>query len=425
MGWAMSHDNRIFRKVALDRLASPEQLDQLLPVVDRRGWLALGAFGLMLLTAAGWSLRGSIPQNVNGTGILVNSGGVVEVIPVAGGRITEVTVHPGDTVARGQVVARMAQPDLTARLKEARASLNDLLEHHQELTSHVAQNVPLLSKQLARQRGAAEEAIRSARNVKSASEEKIVAQRPLVKSGLLLRQTLLETMQRRDAAVQQIEEGQSQLAQIAVREAELRNQHQDDQSASARKIREARRVVDELTREIERKTEVVASAPGRVLEVVSEPGMMLATGEPVLTVDVSGKGAAGLEAVIFVPSVYGKQIQAGMRVLISPTTIKQEEFGMIAGQVKSVSEFPTTVKGMQRLLKNDKLVSSLSGGDAPYEVHAELFTDPATASGYRWSSSKGPPRRIGSGSLATANIAVSYRRPIDLVIPLLREQSGI
>ncbi len=35
----------IFRKVALERLSSPEQLDQLLQVTDPKGWLALGALG--------------------------------------------------------------------------------------------------------------------------------------------------------------------------------------------------------------------------------------------------------------------------------------------------------------------------------------------------------------------------------------------
>src|SRR5690242_19041195 len=104
------NDQRIFRKVALDRLASPEQLDQLLPVTDRRGWLALLAFLALIITAVGWSLRGTIPQNVAGTGILVTTGGVLEVVPAAGARITEVTVHVGDLVARGQLVARMAQP---------------------------------------------------------------------------------------------------------------------------------------------------------------------------------------------------------------------------------------------------------------------------------------------------------------------------
>ena len=41
----MVNDNGIFRKVSLDRLSSPEKLDQLLPVTDRKGWLALLASG--------------------------------------------------------------------------------------------------------------------------------------------------------------------------------------------------------------------------------------------------------------------------------------------------------------------------------------------------------------------------------------------
>ena len=58
----------IFRKVALERLSSPEQLDQLMQVTSPRGWLALGAFGALLLTALGWSVLGSIPTDATGEG---------------------------------------------------------------------------------------------------------------------------------------------------------------------------------------------------------------------------------------------------------------------------------------------------------------------------------------------------------------------
>jgi HlyD family secretion protein len=418
-------NDRIFRKVALDRLASPEHLDQLLPVVDRRGWLALACCFLVIVAAGVWGFAGTISQTVTGTGMLVNGGGVLEVIPTAGGRISEVMVRVGDTVAKGQTVARMTQPELALRLKEGRAALADLQDHHDQMLTNVGQDIPLQQTQLQQQRLAVQKAIRSALNIKRASEQKIATQRSLVKAGLLLKQTLQETMQHRDAALERMQESESQLAQIAVRESESRNHRQEDQSASERKIGEARRAVDDLSRELQAKSEIVSGSAGRVLEILAEPGMMLATGEPVLTLDMSGKGAAPLEAVIFVPSAYGKQILPGMSVLISPTTIKQEEFGMILGQVTSVSAFPTTVKGMQRILKNDKLVSSLAGADAPYEVRAQLISDPTTVSKYRWSSSKGPPERIGSGALATANIAVAHRRPIDLVIPLAREHTGL
>ena len=54
----------IFRKVALDRLASPEQLDQLMPVTDARAWVALGSAAVVLLALALWSITGSLPRNV-------------------------------------------------------------------------------------------------------------------------------------------------------------------------------------------------------------------------------------------------------------------------------------------------------------------------------------------------------------------------
>jgi HlyD family secretion protein len=55
---AMKAASQVFRKAALDRLASPEQLDELIPVVDARGWIA--ALGIGVLTAAviAWGFLG-------------------------------------------------------------------------------------------------------------------------------------------------------------------------------------------------------------------------------------------------------------------------------------------------------------------------------------------------------------------------------
>jgi HlyD family secretion protein len=415
----------IFRQAALDRLASPEQLDQLLPVTDRRGWLALASFAIVILAAGIWSVHGSLPENVTGTGMLVSKGGVLEIVPPTGGRVSEVLVRVGEAVTPGTLVARLEQPAIEVRVKEAKAALRDLTEQHQEMVENETSNLPLQERQLAQQREAAEKSITSAANVRRASDAKIAAQRALVNDGLLLRQTLLETMQRRDAAIERIQEAQSQLAAIDLRAAELRSRREEQESASERKVREATRALVEVQAELATKTEVRAAAAGRILEILAEPGMVLGIGEPVLTLGHSSKEHTGLEAILFVPSVQGKQIRVGMPALISPTTVKQEEHGMIVGRVSAVSEFPTTMRGMQRWLKNDRLAASLSGGDAPYEVRAELFTDPSTPSKFRWSSSKGPPRTIESGSVATARIAVAQRRPIELVIPMLREAAGL
>jgi HlyD family secretion protein len=418
-------ENAVFRKVSLDRLSSPEQLDQLLPVTDPRGWVALSAIGVVLLAGLGWGIAGSIPQNVQGTGILIKSGGVLEVVPVVGGLITDVSVNVGDTVTEGQVVARMVQPEVSARLQQAKASLADLRERHKQLEAFGDRNMALQADNLSRQRAAVEQSISSAQAMVRWTSGKIRIQSRLVEKGLLLNQTLFDTREKQQQSVQQVGRGKSELAQIAVKELELRNLRQVAVAESATRIAEMERTVEQMTQELQTKTQIVMPHTGRILEILTEKGTMVEAGEPILRLDLAGRSVRALEAIIFVPSSQGKQIRPGMRVLIAPANVKKEEYGLMLARVTSVSDFPSTVKGMQRVLKNEKLVQALAGTDAPYEVRADLIVDPSTVSQYRWSSSKGPPERIRSGTLAQADIAVAHRRPIHLLLPILHRQGGL
>ena len=63
--------NRLFRKVALERLSSPEQLDQLMRITSPVGWVALLALGVLLACGVLWGIWGSIPTKVKGSGILM------------------------------------------------------------------------------------------------------------------------------------------------------------------------------------------------------------------------------------------------------------------------------------------------------------------------------------------------------------------
>jgi len=54
-----------------------------------------------------------------------------------------------------------------------------------------------------------------------------------------------------------------------------------------------------------------------------------------------------------------------------------------------------------------------------------LSEDPATASGFKWSSSNGPPMKVFSGTICNARVTVSKKRPISYVIPLFKSTLGI
>ncbi len=66
----MSESN-IFRKEALERLSSPEQLDQLMQIVTPRSWLPLAALSSLLACGLVWSFVGRIPVTTSGKGVLV------------------------------------------------------------------------------------------------------------------------------------------------------------------------------------------------------------------------------------------------------------------------------------------------------------------------------------------------------------------
>ncbi|MET0553736.1 MAG: NHLP bacteriocin system secretion protein [Vicinamibacteria bacterium] len=415
----------VFRSVSLERLSSPEQLDQLLKVTDPKGWIVLAALGVVLATAIVWGSLGSIPQNVGGMGMLVKSGGVFEVITTSSGRITDIALAAGDLVTEGQVIARMSQPELTDQLREARSVLATLQSQHRELVAYGSSNGELQARLLRQQRTTVEQSIAAAQQSAVWYAEKVALQEKLVQESLLVKQTLLNTRQQLDATRQQISDGRSQLAQIAVKELDLRAARADDVRAGQIKIDQQERVIADLERNVKATTEIVAQQTGRILEILTEQGAVVTKGEAIVTLDLMGRNVKDLEAVIFVPSVFGKQIKVGMSALIAPSTVKQEEYGLMVARITYVSDFPATSRGMRRVLKNEKLVGSLAGSDAPYEVHADLVIDTATASGYKWSSSQGPPLRIQSGTLAMAQIGVASRRPIEMVIPLLRKSTGL
>lgn len=71
---------RLFRKTALNRLASPDQLDRLMQITDLQGWLALFGLGILALLAVIWGVFGTIPITAQGEGSIKATGQTLEVV---------------------------------------------------------------------------------------------------------------------------------------------------------------------------------------------------------------------------------------------------------------------------------------------------------------------------------------------------------
>ena len=80
----------LFREEAMDKMQSPDELDQLMRVTDPKGWLALIALVALVAAAVVWGVFGSVPIEVGSDeGILLHTGARHEVASQVSGLVTE------------------------------------------------------------------------------------------------------------------------------------------------------------------------------------------------------------------------------------------------------------------------------------------------------------------------------------------------
>ncbi|MBI5440289.1 MAG: hypothetical protein HY900_03655 [Deltaproteobacteria bacterium] len=102
----------MFRKAALAKLSSPEQLDSLMRVTTPKGWIALIAVLVLIVGGITWGALGRTAERISGAGILLREGGLFAIESRGTGIVQEVLVNVGEVVRPGQVVVRVSQPEL-------------------------------------------------------------------------------------------------------------------------------------------------------------------------------------------------------------------------------------------------------------------------------------------------------------------------
>jgi HlyD family secretion protein len=414
-------ERSIFRRAALDRLSNPEQLDRLMQVTDPRGWIALCGLCAVVVFAGIWSVVGRIPTTITGTGLLLSSEGIRGVESLGSGVVSEMRVIVGDRVDVGDTIALVGQPRLAQQVEQARERLRLLQATRERQADFTETNVQLETEALDRERADLQRRYEVAGERIQWLEERLVAEEEAVSLGLLTSEAVQDTRQQLETARGQRTGIDLQLQNNEIGRLLLDNESTQTMDEVDSRIQEAEREVAALVLELKQSTTVLSRYAGYVREIRTDVGQIVAQGEPVVSVEMVD---APLQAVIYVPTE-GKRIRAGMEARVSPVTVRREQYGFVIGSVDFVSPQPATPQGMQRTLGNEILVEQLIGIGAPYLVRVDLVEDPTTPSGFRWSSSSGPPEPVESGTTVSVEVVVDEQRPISLVIPLFRSTLGM
>jgi len=113
-----------YRQTALDRLSSPEQLDQLLVATRPQGWLALAALLVLLASALVWASYGTVTTRITAEGVVARGApgselGAVVFLPAAQAVLVETGMEARVSPA---VVFRRGRGDLEGTVTEVGAS---------------------------------------------------------------------------------------------------------------------------------------------------------------------------------------------------------------------------------------------------------------------------------------------------------------
>ena len=474
-------DKKLFRQEALERLSSPEQLDQLVEVVSPKAWLPLASLSFLVLTAATWSIFGRLPLNVKGQGVIVRPRRVVQFQAPSSGTLVAWQINPGDTIKQGEIIGIIDQVRVQQQLEQQEQKLHDLLAQTDETADIKRQQIALRREILDQKRDILEDTLRNgqalspilrdkgliaieenrealelrlsqSRALLPELEDRVEKRRVLVDEGALSADSLLQTTQEYFDSLGQIADLETQLRQLDSKEAEtqmqfLQNESQiretrtqlQDLATEETKLRqeelelsfnqdnqleEVRRKIDQLELQLATEGEIISPYDGRMLEMAASPGQVISTGTMLGAIQVEDQSEK-LVGLAFLADRDGKQIKPGMSAQITPSIVKRERFGGIEGTVLEVSPFPITSQTVASMVGNPEFAKQLVGESAPVQIMIQMEEDDGTASGYSWSSSVGPNEEISSGTSASIQIRIGSIAPIAYVIPLFRSWTGI
>lgn len=449
-------NNSIFRKVSLDRLSSPEELDQLITVTSPRAWIALLGFGCILVTGLIWGIAGSIPTKTSGMGMITASEGVANIIHGVPGKITDVRVKVGDYVKKGEVVARIEQSDLVDEIinskkelelveafnidrldedkSELSSNLNDLYDiarRIKQASASLQANASFNKEQVSLSVNQAEIVLKQAQMDAAIAEKNAERQKILYEAGAISRKDLEDAEYRLDQTKVQVENAVQGLkkaqGKVNDSDAKLNVEYLKSQLETAKEVKISE-LTDKLNKDVTKLNSystIVSQVDGRILEVNIKKGDIIQGGAPVASLIRDGQTMNNLEVVLYVSAEEGKKVIPGMEAQISPTIVKKEDYGFMLGKVISVSEYPTSVQSLVQTLGNQELATKFSGGSAPIEVRVNLILDSSTFSGFKWSTAKGPSMKIDSGNICVGTIIIDDRKPIQMVIPYLKKKLNL
>ena len=410
-----------FRPEAMKKLTAPEELNEAIRVTSPMTWLLVAVLLFGIAAVLAWATFGTVYTRVLGQAfILYEDAEVTEVVAQGGGTLMRLEVQQGDRIDAGAVLAEVANPSLAGRLEQAERIAGEAEEIIVENEETKAAELSEFDRLQGLRRAAMESRLDQAKKMVAAYEARLAGTEGLREQGFTIQATVDDLRTQYFSAQQEVETVKNDIAQLAL-DREERNTQWDHRILDLKtRHSELMAQVYELAHDLEQTETIRSPVAGEVSPLLVAQGTHLNAGDTVFTIV---KPNANLDTLAFLSAADAKLVEPGMKVQISPVTVRKEEFGTILGEVTEVSRFPMSGEALFAVLHNRDLVEQFLLGGPPLLVRIAMLRD--AGGGLVWSSNKPPPFEVTAGTLAEVSVITREQAPITLLLPTLKSWAGI
>ena len=162
--------------------------------------------------------------------------------------------------------------------------------------------------------------------------------------------------------------------------------------------------------------DVFSDYDGIIDEVMVDVGTIVQAGTPICSVRMT-QNRDDLTGLLYIPVEKGKRVEPGMTIQLAPNGVDVSQTGSLIGVVRTVSQYPMTMQGIQQHLGNAQLAQWIlqAQNSSVMEVTFDLVKDDSSESGYLWTSQVGEHKPITAGSFCTGSIIIERKPPIEKV----------
>lgn len=382
--------------------------------------LVLIAIVVICIIASVWGLFGSIPQRVQGIGMINTVSGVDAITPLVSGRITELKVELDDTLKEGDIIAVLEQPELKSSIDQLKYSIESLKQTNKISSKSISVSSKIKKESYNLEIERLNYSLNEVNENIEFFNKKLKEEKEIYEKGLITYSQYFATKQQLESyEINKIEiQEQIKLSELKMREANIGNELNNLSKIEQIGLLELQ--LENLTSTYEKASLITAVRTGYISALNVQEGDLVSPDVIIALITDTYNQELSYVLNLYVPFNSNATISEGMDVDIQIFSVDPYLHGYLNGKVKRVGQYMANSQGLFNTLGNQDLVESLEAKGGVYSVEVELVVDPNTYTGYSWSNGEGPQTKVHPGQLCLAYVDVKVKAPLDLILPIFK-----